>query len=366
MVAKRPATATPRARSRCFTGHAVTASCRPGARASSHTQRGGQAQVSVPAGRAERRPASRVRRTFGCVCTCARVLTRALTRVLKSDTGRPVLATLRAPASRPRAPYTAGSTRRTELCGPHRPAPGARRPPGPRPPHRGSPCDQNTRRVHGPSGAKGPGERRAWGLCRVASGSARRARRWRPAAPDSHTGAAPGARCPLLGRPGSPLRPPRPLPGARQASRCDAHASSTLRSPARFYPRPCHFCPPREPRDSPLAIPDTSHALARKSARRSGPLGFKAARSLRKELASRGNEATQSRFPRDGAGSCRVTDQLTGLNGSGRSEPLLSCGFGHARLSTPRPRRGRIPSTWGDFTNDFCGKQQPDSDAGPR
>lgn len=234
MVAKRPATATPRARSRCFTGHVVTASCRPGARASSHTQRGGQAQVSVPAGRAERRPASRVRRTFGCVCTCARVLTRALTRVLKSDTGRPVLATLRAPASRPRAPYTAGSTRRTELCGPHRPAPGARRPPGPRPPHRGSPCDQNTRRVHGPSGAKGPGERRAWGLCRVASGSARRARRWRPAAPDSHTGAAPGARCPLLGRPGSPLRPPRPLPGARQASRCDAHASSTPRSPARF------------------------------------------------------------------------------------------------------------------------------------
>lgn len=218
MVAKRPATATPRARSRCFTGHAVTASCRPGARASSHTQRGGQAQASVPAGRAERRPASRVRRTFGCVCTCARVLTC----VLKSVTGRPVLATLRAPASRPRAPYTAGSTCRTELCGPHRP------------PHRGSPCDQNTRRVHGPSGAKGPGERRAWGLCRVASGSARRARRWRPAAPDSHTGAAPGARCPLLGRPGSPLRPPRPLPGARQASRCDAHASSTPRSPARF------------------------------------------------------------------------------------------------------------------------------------
>lgn len=81
MVAKRPATATPRARSHCFTGHAVTASCRPGARASSHTQRGGQAQASVPAGRAERRPASRVRRTFGCVCTCAHACAHACAEV---------------------------------------------------------------------------------------------------------------------------------------------------------------------------------------------------------------------------------------------------------------------------------------------
>lgn len=362
MVAKRPATANPGARSRCFTGHAVTASCRPGARASSHTQRGGQAQASVPAGRAERRPASRVRRTFGCVCTCAHACAHACAEVRHRPTSAGDAPCTCQPPAGPvhsRVHLLDGAAWATP--------PGTWRTaaPGPRPPHRGSPRDQNARRVHGPSGAKGPGERRAWGLCRVASGSARRARRWRPAAPDSHTGAAPGARCPLLGRPGSPLRPPRPLPGARQASRCDAHASSTLRSPARFYPRPCRFRPPREPRDSPLAIPETSHAPARKSVRRSGPLGFKAARSLRKELASRGNEVTQSRFPRDGAGSS-VTDQLTGLNRRGRSEPFLSCGFGHARLSTPRPRRGRIQSTWGDFTNDFCGKQRPDSDAGPR
>lgn len=307
MVAKRPATATPRARSRCFTGHAVTASCRPGARASSHTQRSGQAQASVPAGRAERRPASRVRRTFGCVCTCA----RALTRALKSDTGRPVLATLRAPASRPRAPYTAGSTCRTE---PRATPPGTWRtaapgaaPASPQVPVR--PEHAACARALGRQGARRKArlgsvsrrERLSAAGPALASGGPRLSHRgcaWGPLSP---------ARTPRVSAEAPSAAPRRPTSFSLRRPRV-LHAPE----PGPFHPRPCHFCPPREPRDSPLAIPDTSHALARKSARRSGPLGFKAARSLRKELASRGNEATQSRFPRDGAGSCLLQTSLRG------------------------------------------------------
>lgn len=113
----------------------------------------------------------------------------------------------------------------------------------------------------------------------------------------SHRGCAWGPLC--------PARTPRvsaeaPSAAPRRPTSFSLRRPRVLHAPepGPFHPRPCRFCPPREPRDSPLAIPDTSHALARKSARRSGPLGFKAARSLRKELASRGNEATQSHFPR--------------------------------------------------------------------